>query len=96
MTPAPLYTDIADGPSGGQAFWLTAEDGVRLRAAIWPGGSKGTVFLLPGRTEYIEKYGRAAGDLAARGFATATNLAISGPNSFSISSIVASVSSTVS
>ena len=70
MTPAPLYTDIADGPSGGQAFWLTAADGVRLRAAIWPGGSKGTVFLLPGRTEYIEKYGRAASDLAARGFST--------------------------
>ena len=70
MNPAPLYTDIADGPSGGQAFWLTAADGVRLRAAIWPGGTKGTVFLLPGRTEYIEKYGRAAGDLAARGFAT--------------------------
>ena len=70
MTTAPLYTDVADGPPGGQAFWLHAADGVRLRAAIWPGGTQGTVFLLPGRTEYIEKYGRAAGDLAARGFAT--------------------------
>jgi lysophospholipase len=68
--PAPLYTDVADGPPGGQAFWLHAADGVRLRAAIWPTGSHGTVFLLPGRTEYIEKYGRAAADLAARGFAT--------------------------
>jgi lysophospholipase len=28
------------------------------------------VLLLPGRTEYIEKYGRAAQDLAARGYAT--------------------------
>lgn len=68
--PAPLYTDVADGPPGGHAYWLRASDGVRLRAAIWPGGAKGTVFLLPGRTEYIEKYGRAAGDLAARGLTT--------------------------
>jgi lysophospholipase len=67
---APLYTDVADGPSGGQAFWVQAVDGVRLRAAIWPGRGKGTVFVLPGRTEYIEKYGRAAGDLVARGFTT--------------------------
>ena len=27
-------------------------------------GDAGTVLLLPGRTEYVEKYGRAAGDLA--------------------------------
>lgn len=70
MTAAPLYTDVADGPTGGQAFWLRAADGVRLRAAIWPGGNQGTVLLLPGRTEYIEKYGRAASDLALRGFTT--------------------------
>lgn len=68
--PAPLYKDVADGPPGGVAYWLRAADGVRLRAAIWPGGAKGTVFLLPGRTEYIEKYGRAAADLGRRGFAT--------------------------
>lgn len=70
MTAAPLYTDVADGPTGGQAFWLRASDGVRLRAAIWQGGDQGTVLLLPGRTEYIEKYGRAASDLAPRGFTT--------------------------
>ena len=70
MTAAPLYTDVADGPPGGYALWLHASDGVRLRAAIWPGGSKGTVFLLPGRTEYVEKYGRAAADLVSRGFTT--------------------------
>lgn len=70
MTAAPLYTDVADGPAGGQAFWLHAADKVRLRAAIWPGGNQGTVLLLPGRTEYIEKYGRAASDLVARGFTT--------------------------
>lgn len=31
---------------------------------------KGTVFILPGRTECVEKYGRAATDLAARGYAS--------------------------
>jgi lysophospholipase len=59
---------VADGPPGGRAIWLGAADGVRLRAAIWPGGAQGTVFVFPGRTEYIEKYGRAAADLVARGF----------------------------
>ncbi len=68
--PAPLYSDLAEGPPDGQAFWLRTSDGVRIRAAYWPGGDKGTVLLLPGRSEYIEKYGRAATDLAARGYAT--------------------------
>ena len=71
MQNAPLYDDIADGPEGGRAWWLTAADGVRIRAAVWNAGApKGTVLLLPGRTEYIEKYGRAARDLAQRGYAT--------------------------
>lgn len=66
---APFFTDIADGPEGGEAFWLSAPDGVRIRVGVWPVGAKGTVLLFPGRTEYVEKYGRAAGDLAARGYA---------------------------
>jgi lysophospholipase len=65
---APLHDGLADGPPGGQAFWLRTADGVRIRAGVWRGGDKGTVVLLPGRTEYIEKYGRAAGDLMARGW----------------------------
>ncbi|MCG6903628.1 MAG: alpha/beta hydrolase [Rhodobacter sp.] len=68
--PAPFYHDIADGPAEADAIWVTASDGVRLRLAIWPGGAKGTVLLFPGRTEYLEKYGRAAGALADLGFAT--------------------------
>lgn len=67
---APFFADLADGPVGGRAVWLHAADGVRLRAGVWAGGAKGTVILLPGRTEYIEKYGRAAGDLLARGWST--------------------------
>ncbi len=68
---APYFHDIAEGPGGVRAFWLRTSDGVRIRSAIWPapGAAKGTVFLLPGRTEYSEKYGRTAGDLAARGYA---------------------------
>lgn len=70
MKAAPFYADVADGPEGGEALWLTAADGVRCRVAVWAAGADGTVILLPGRTEYAEKYGRAAGDLARRGFAT--------------------------
>jgi lysophospholipase len=70
LTDAPFFTDVADGPADGRAVWLHAEDGVRIRVAVWPGGDQGTVLLLPGRTEYIEKYGRAARDLLARGFTT--------------------------
>lgn len=70
---APLYDRLADGPAGGMAHWLQAADGTRLRAGYWPlDGAKGTVFLLPGRTEYVEKYGRAAADMARRGYATLT------------------------
>ena len=67
---APLFADYAEGPPDGRAYWLRAADGVQIRAAIWGSGKKGTVLLFPGRTEYIEKYGRAAADLQARGFTT--------------------------
>ena len=70
--PAPFHADLADGPPGGRAVWLRTADEVRIRAGLWRGGDKGTVFLLPGRTEYIEKYGRAAGDLVARGWSVLT------------------------
>lgn len=65
---APFFDDIADGPPGGQAFWLTTGDDLRIRAGYWPCPTAwGTVFLLPGRTEYIEKYGRTAREFVARG-----------------------------
>lgn len=69
---APLFQDVADAPEGGQCHWLRADDGLRLRIAHWPVGERGTVLLFPGRTEYIEKYGRAAAEFAARGFAMLT------------------------
>ncbi len=67
---APFYAEVADGPEDVRAVWATAEDGVRLRVGIWPGGARGTVLLFAGRTEYLEKYGRTAADLKARGLAT--------------------------
>ena len=52
-------------PSGGRALWLRASDGVRLRVAVWEGDRP--VLILPGRTEYIEKYGLVVANLAAAG-----------------------------
>ncbi|SHE48221.1 lysophospholipase [Litoreibacter ascidiaceicola] len=70
LTPAPFHAEIANGPDGGCAYWLTTSDGVRIRIGVWGGGDKGTVLLFPGRTEYIEKYGPAAKGFMERGFST--------------------------
>ena len=68
---APLYNDVAEGPPDARGFWLRAADNTRLRAGLWnDNAAKGTVLLLPGRTEYVEKYGRTARVLAAAGYAT--------------------------
>ncbi|KAB0268926.1 alpha/beta hydrolase [Microvirga brassicacearum] len=51
---------------------VTTSDGLRLRAAYWmPEGDavKGTVCLMQGRAEFIEKYYEVIGDLRQRGFA---------------------------
>ncbi len=67
-TAAPIDEALADAP-GGQGFWATSADGLRLRLALWPTrGPRGTILLFPGRTEYIEKYGPTAADLADRGY----------------------------
>ena len=71
MHAAPLFDDVAQGPEGGTAWWISASDGVRLRVGLWNRDAKGgTVLLFPGRTEYIEKYGRAAAHFADCGYAT--------------------------
>ncbi|APE44069.1 lysophospholipase [Sulfitobacter alexandrii] len=73
LEPAPLFTDVMPGPDSGQAHWATTSDGKRIRVGSWPlDRAKGTVLLFPGRTEYIEKYGVTASELAARGLATMT------------------------
>lgn len=61
-------------PDGGVFDWLVAPDGTRLRVALWGGGTarRGTVLLLQGRREFIEKYYETIADLLDRGFAVAT------------------------
>ncbi|WGH79053.1 alpha/beta hydrolase [Jannaschia ovalis] len=61
---------MAEGPVP-EARWIETRDGLRLRAALWPEGTRGTVVMFQGRTEYIEKYSDAARHLAERGFAAA-------------------------
>lgn len=66
---APYHAALANGPEGASAHWIRAVDGVRLRVVLWPsGGGRGTVFVMPGRTEPAEKYGPTAADLVAAGF----------------------------
>lgn len=68
---APFFADLADAPPGGRSVWLQSGR-ARIRVALWNAGGKGTVFLLPGRTECIEKYGRAAGECIQRGYSFIT------------------------
>ena len=65
MNSAPLF-ELDGVPVGGNAIFVTAKDGTQIRAAYWHGGERGTVYLLPGRTEYIEKYGRMVAKLQDR------------------------------
>jgi lysophospholipase len=60
-------------PRGGEAFTIDTADGAKLRAAIFPADNpRGTVVLLSGRCEFIEKYFEVIEDLRARGFSVAT------------------------
>ena len=70
--PAPFFHEIAESPAGASPIWLKTKDGKRVRLAVWDSGEKGTVLLFPGRTEYIEKYGMAAGEFLRRGYSFAT------------------------
>jgi len=72
MEIAPLNSEISEAPENGTAFWTHAADWVRLRVALWKSSTpqKGSVLLFPGRTEYIEKYGRTLSDLQSCGFTT--------------------------
>ncbi len=61
-------------PPGAVEQDIYAADGVRLRALRWAATSngRGTVAVLGGRGEFIEKYFEVAADLLSRGFAVAT------------------------
>lgn len=66
---APFRADLAEAPDGGHIVWRRAADGIRLRLGVWHAEKpRGTVFLFPGRTEYLEKYGRVISDLTTKGW----------------------------
>lgn len=68
---APFHQLPGDPLTPAAAFWVQAEDGVRLRMAIWRCEHvqpRGGVFLFPGRTEYIEKYAPFARMLTDAGY----------------------------
>lgn len=61
-------------PEGARAGRFTTKDGVRLRYGLFPrtgGQAKGTVCLVQGRAEFIEKYFETISDFQKRGFAVA-------------------------
>ena len=62
-------------PSGAKVIAFDGYDGLKLRAALWEatrGPSRGTVCIVQGRGEFIEKYFEVIADLRRRGFAVAT------------------------
>ena len=61
-------------PSGAVTAVIETTDGVRLRTARWEASAqpvRGTVCVIQGRTEFIEKYFEVIADLRRRGFAVA-------------------------
>ena len=62
-------------PEGGQVGYFKTADNVQLRHAFWPKGEgrhRGTICLVQGRGEFIEKYFETVADFRKRGFAVAT------------------------
>ncbi len=70
MDKAPFFPQVAEGPQNAEAYWTTTDDGHRIRVVHWPnaGASQGTIFIFQGRTENIEKYGRAVDEFHKAGF----------------------------
>jgi lysophospholipase len=62
-------------PEGARVAMFETTDKVKLRYATFPkggGAARGTICLVQGRTEFIEKYFETIMDFQARGFAVAT------------------------
>jgi lysophospholipase len=73
----PELVNIASNPmpEGGRVGFFRTSDNVQLRYATWPksdGAPRGTICLVQGRTEFIEKYFETIADFRRRGFAVAT------------------------
>lgn len=70
METAPLFLKIAEAPPSGKSYWINVDCGPRIRVGAWINESakKGTVLIFPGRSEYIEKYGRMITETEKFGF----------------------------
>jgi lysophospholipase len=73
----PILVNVPSNPvpDGARVGVFETEDRVRLRYALWPrqaGVHRGTICLVQGRTEFIEKYFETISDFQKRGFAVAT------------------------
>jgi lysophospholipase len=62
--------DVRLVPKGAIVAMIVARDGVKLRAARWtaPAPSAGTVAIIEGRAEFVEKYCEVVAELTERGF----------------------------
>lgn len=65
---APFDHTSACTPDTARAVWAMAPDGVRLRLGHLSEGADGTILIVPGRTEYLEKYGHTAQVFSDHGF----------------------------
>ena len=75
--PAPdlVSTPSNPAPVGGIVEWLSEGDGVRLRSVRWmlpEREARGTILLIQGRSEFIEKYFEVVRELMARKFSVVT------------------------
>ncbi len=62
-------------PEGARVGFFKTRDNVRLRYGLWPGSGgpfRGTICLVHGRSEFIEKYFETIADFQRRGFGVAT------------------------
>ena len=58
---SPLFNDGSHGPPEYVANWVVTKDKIRIRVVLWSAKTPiGTVFICPGYSEYIEKYGKTA------------------------------------
>ena len=74
---SPVLCNLPENPEppGARVGYLNTIDNIRLRYAIWPRTGetrRGTICLVHGRTEFIEKYFETIEDFRKRGFCVAT------------------------
>ena len=64
---APFFNDVFEWPKCAITSYATTSDGLKIRTGIWAARNPaGTVFVFPGRAEYLEKYGGLANSLLDR------------------------------